>query len=186
MSQYNEVDITDGGGITIQGNLPDPLPATLDACLRGFITELNTIRVLYAKMLVNDDKVAGHERLLLTKRLDLAMNFIVLARSKIENKIKMTVHIMKYNRRLQIDIQGNSWRAQGHLGRFREMQIHDFPVWLSRLQKDRLPDLLRLLGQAMSDGKIDVREKIILSRCIDRFIFSIIIVRESILSTKVD
>lgn len=186
MSEYNEVDITDGGGLVIKGNLPDPIPATLDVCLKGFITELNTIRIYYAKMLVDDNKVTGHERLELTKKLDAAMNYIVVARSKIENKTTMTAHIMKYNRRLKISIRSDSWYGQGHLGRFREMQIHEFPVWLSRIQKDRLPNLLRLLGQAMSDGKIDVREKILLSRCIDRLIFSLLFVRESVLSTQLD
>ena len=186
MSLYNEVDITEGGGLAIQGSLPDPLPLGLDGCLKGFILQLNAIRVQYAKMLESDNKIAGHERLELTKNLDAAMNFIVLARSKIENKSTMTAHVMKFNHRLQISIQDKKWIGQGHLGQFRQIKTHDFPIWLSRIQKERLPNLITFLGKAAEDGKLDAKEKIILARSIDRIIFSILIVRESILNTQLD
>lgn len=186
MTGYNDIDITDGGGIRIEGFLPDPVPETMQVALRGFISTINQCRKLYAEMLADDDKLTGHERLNLIQLLDLALNHLVVVRSRISNKDRFDALVMKFNHHISIHIKGKKWTAQGELGRFRNLATKDFPLWLSRLQKERLPGLIKFLGLAMADGKLDAKEQLVLARSIDRSLFSILIVRESILSTMVD
>ena len=186
MPSYNEIDITSGGGVAINGLLPDPMPDTLQAALRGFIESLNSVRASYVRLLSDDRKLTGQERLELTCLLDQSMNFLVAVRYAIEKRPDFDAIVMKFNHHLRIRIQAPKWTGQGQMGRFRNLATKDFPLWLSRLQRERLPGLIKFLGQAMADGKLDDKERLLLNRSIDRSLFSILIVRESILSTMVD
>ena len=61
-----------------------------------------------------------------------------------------------------INVRGPIWQGQGRLGRYQQLSTDAFRLWLARLRKERLPALIKFLGQSLADGVLDQRERLIL------------------------
>ncbi|MCR9144800.1 MAG: hypothetical protein NXI24_21360 [bacterium] len=152
--------------------------------LRKSILTVNQIQALYSS-LTDDGHLVGVERFELIAALDDGLNHFVQLRRVLDGRTNLTATHPRYDFRMLITVRGQSWQGQGRLGRYQRLSNNAFRMWLSRLRKERLPALIKFLGQAVSDGVLDQRERLILDRSIDRMIFGFILVRENVTSGRV-
>lgn len=200
MRSDNTQEITAAGALSIRGSLPDygsetpdgdfqnpaePLnPDAVTFWFRKSIHSVNQIHALYGE-LTDDGQLVGIERFELIAALDRGLNHFVQLRQVLDRKSDLTANHARYNFRMLINIRGRGWTGQGRLGRNRRLNTDAFQLWLTRLRTKRLPALIQFLGQALADGKLDQRERLILDRSIDRMIFGFILVRENVASGRV-
>lgn len=200
MRSENTQEITAEGALSIRGNLPNYgsetppgdytesgaalNPAAVSFWFRKSILAVNQIHALYGD-LTADGHLVGIERFELIGALDYGLNHFVQLRQVLDRKSNLTANHARYDFRMLINIRGRMWTGQGRLGRNRQLNTDAFQLWLTRLRTKRLPALIQFLGQALADGKLDQRERLILDRSIDRMIFGFILVRENVASGRV-
>lgn len=181
-STANSLDISDEGTLRISGLIPRPPDAGDDAAtwLKLCVLSLNGLQATYDRLLSDDGFLVGQERFELTSALDETLNHFIKLRAILSNTDRFTAVNLRYDYRMLVTFEQNRWRGQGQLGRYRNIKISEFQLWLSRTRKERLPQLIQFLGKALADGKIDEREQIILDRAMDRLLFSFILVRVNV------
>ena len=148
--------------------------------LRKSIHAINQIQALHTSLTDDDGHLIGVERFELIAALDHGLNHFVQLRRVLDGKIDLTASHPRYDFRLLINVRGETWRGQGQVGRYQNINTSAFRLWLSRLRTERLPAVIKFLGQALADGVLDERERLILDRSIDRMIFGFILVRENV------
>ncbi len=181
-STANTLEISDEGNLRISGLIPKPPENGDDAAawLKLCILSLNGLQATYDRLLSDDGFLVGQERFELTSAIDETLNHFVKLRALLSRKQRYTAVNLRYDYRMLVTFEQNRWRGQGRLGRYRNIKISEFQLWLARTRKQRLPQLIQFLGKALADGKIDEREQIILDRAIDRLLFSFILVRVNV------
>ncbi len=200
MRSDNTQEITAEGALSIRGSLPDYgsetppgdyteqtgalNPTAVSFWFRKSIHAVNQIHALYGN-LTADGHLVGIERFELIGALDHGLNHFIQLRQVLDRKTNLTANHARYDFRMLINIRGRAWTGQGRLGRNRRLNTDAFQLWLTRLRTNLLPALILFLGQALADGKLDQRERLILDRSIDRMIFGFILVRENVASGRV-
>ena len=174
--------IEENGVVRVSSTLPEAVAGAapdLSAGLRAFIDALNAVREVYAR-LVADGRLIGQERFQLLAAIEGALNALVPVRQILAGGDDFTAFSTKYDYRLRIRIKNKRWQAIGRISTQHRLRLDDFGLWINRLTRERLAGLIRFLGQALADGEIDSKEKIVLERSVDRMIFSLLFVREGI------
>lgn len=177
------------GSFEASGDLPPPADAgagdPMTQALRTFISSMQAVRKQYDQLLADDGRLIGQERFQLAESLNIALNRLIRLRLFLEKTDEFTALNMKYNYRMQVRTTARSWSGRGLLGIYQRTNFKSLDMWLSRVMTERLTEIVRFYGQALADGVIDSRERIVLSRALDRLIFGIILVRLNIESGDV-
>lgn len=180
---HNELEHHSDGSFQAIGSLPGQggsPPREIAQILGDFVKAMHAVRSLYGKLIADDGKLIGQERFELTNSLDTALNHLILLRARFEGENDFSAINIKYDYRLNVRITGQKWSGHGLLGRYQKVNFKSFEMWLSRVLKERLTELIQFYASAQADGIIDSRERIVLNRAVDRLIFGIILVRLNI------
>ncbi|MCB1326863.1 MAG: hypothetical protein H7A21_03620 [Spirochaetales bacterium] len=175
--------IEENGVVRVSGTLPEAVAGKapdLSVALRAFIAALNQVREVYGRLVADDGRLIGQERFQLLGAIEAALNTLIPVRQILAGDDDFTAFSTKYDYRLRIRIKNKRWQAIGRISTQHRLRLDDFGLWINRLTHERLAGLIRFLGQALADGKIDSKEKIVLERSVDRMIFSLLFVREGI------
>jgi hypothetical protein len=68
----------------------------------------------------------------------------------------------------------------------RNLKNNQFSIWLERMAKERLPAIIKYFGQISLDGVLTAEEIAGFNKLLDRLFFSMVIVREEILSGEME
>ena len=169
------------GSFEASGELPltsgDSGGHPLTPALRSFISAMHAVRKLYNSLLAGDGKLIGQERFALAESLDLALNRLIRLRLVLEGKDEFTAFNTKFNYRFHVRAAGRKWSGRGLLGIYQKTNFKSLDMWLSRVMTERLTEIVKFYGQALADGVIDSKERIVLSRSLDRMIFGVVLVK---------
>ena len=181
-----ELDYHPDGSFTVEGPPPETRQGTGER-LRAFVLAMNQVKALYKELIADDGKLIGQERYQLIQVIDEALSELIYLRADFEkaSKHEFTALNMRYNYKLQVHLKPNRWSGRGMLGVYRAMKVQEFELWLNRIIKERLVKLIQFYAQALSDGILDSRERIVLTRALDRLIFGLILVRINLQSGNV-
>ena len=180
----NVLECYPDGSFEASGDLPaeenEGSSQPMTPALRTFISAMHAVRQLYEQLIAGDGRLIGQERFALSECLDRALNRLVRLRLLLEEKDEFTALNMKYNYRFHVRAAGRKWSGRGLLGIYQKTNFTSLDMWLSRVMTERLTEIVRFYGQALADGVIDSRERIVLGRAMDGIVFGIILVKINI------
>lgn len=186
---FTEIAITSDGQFTGQGKLESVVEKIRQQnavdILKRLVSTFVEVQRSYGLALQLDGRLHGHERFDLIAHLDQCLDLIIMLRARFEANEVFVMATPELNRRLQIHIDFDRWRASGSLGEKRDLKENRFRAWLDRMTKERLPGVLKFFGEISKDGVFTSQEIAGLGKLLDRLFFSIVIVREEIASGEV-
>ncbi|HMX55521.1 MAG TPA: hypothetical protein PKE49_03295 [Leptospiraceae bacterium] len=188
---FTELDIDVEGNLNAQGKLPYTLQecrsvVKIPEVLKELVQKFILIQKSYGMALHDDSKMMGNERFTLRDLIDDCIDLVIVMRTKVETDETYAMSAPELGRRAQFQIDLDRWKATGTLGANRNLKNNQFSIWLERMAKERLPAIIKYFGQISLDGVLTAEEIAGFNKLLDRLFFSMVIVREEILSGEME
>jgi len=188
---FTEIDVDLTGEFTGQGRMPFSLAeiksniAGVDL-LKQLVAKFVEVQKAYGRALHEDNRLLGSERFIVADRLAEALDLVIMMRAKFEHDETFVLSDEQMDRHLQFQLESDRWRATGKLGMRRKFKTHHFSDWLHRMAHERLPGIIRYFAEIARDGVFTPTEVAGLDKLLDRLFFSIVIVREAVVSGEME
>lgn len=157
----------------------------LRSLLKELVKSVGALKGHYHKVMQNDGKMLGPERLDMADLMDLVLNDTIIVRALFEGDRAFNAIFLRYNHRLQIEMKFDRWDANGNLGPNRKINTTKFTHWISESFEQRVVSFIQTYSKASEDGHIDEAETATLKRLLDQILFGLLIAREEIVSGQI-
>lgn len=189
MAGMIDIEIDATGFLKLDGRLfrsNEPRNNGLAARLLRMAQFMQVLARRYGDLLGGDSRLVGQEKVELARQIDGLMIECLGLRCLLAQAESFSLPIPRTRHALQFTIDDDTIHGTGQLGTGIRLKPQRFSAWLDRMRQERLPSLLRNLGEAFADGVLTDDERTSLLHDVDLLFLGILLTRESLLRASME